>query len=1232
MQDFGLSKVQAIAWAKPKLARLLYFKQAAAKQLFQVTRSIRLKRRDPVLSNYKPILLAMKLTAIILLTACLQVSAKGYAQNVTLTLKDAPLQTVFEQVEKQTNYRFVFTWETLKKSKPVNITVKNVTIAKVLELCFKDQPLTYQLDDKIIVVKEKAASVVSIATDPAPELPFIDVKGRVVNEKGEPVAGVTVTIKGSKTATTTNANGEFTLASIEQNAVLIFSHVSLETFELNVRGKTELAISLRTKVSALGDVTVTVNTGYQQIPKERATGSFEYINTEELNRRVGTDILSRLEGVSPSVLFDRRKLSPTQNSVVPGNIIIRGLSTLTESMKAPLIILNNFPFDGDLNDINPNDIESITILKDAAAASIWGARAGNGVIVLSTKQGKYYQPLKISLNSNITIGEKPDLFYYPRLNSSEFINIETFLFDKGFYNADINNTSTRPAVTPVVEILVRKKAGLITEADANSQIDIFRESDVRNDFDKYVYRSAINQQYALNLNGGSQNTRYSLSGGYDKNLANLNGDSYDRFTLRSDNTIKVNKDLELTLGLMLTSSKNANNSIGHYGSTAYNYRQNKALYPYAQLADSDGNPLAIAKDYRLQYADTAGAGLLLDWKYKPLQELKFINNPTDQQDVVINLGITYRLLNSLEVQMTGQYSKIDQSRNTLFSHESYFTRNLINLYSQIAGNSVKYLVPNDAIIDNFQSRFKSLYGRAQLNFNKNINGRHELNVIGGSEIRERNQSSNLQRTYGYNPDNLTIASIDYLNQYPLYGNRGLSRIPQIASFTKTIDRFISFFTNASYTFNKKYTFSFSGRSDASNLFGVDVNNKWKPLWTIGGSWNISNELFYNIKFMPYLKARVTYGFQGNVNNSLSPYAILSYISANFSIINEPSASIRTPANNDLSWESIRQINAGLDFRLFSDRLSGSVDIYKKVADDLILEATTDPTTGIRSVKTNSAKIQAKGMEVSLTSLNIKMPFIWRTEIGLGVVQNKVLDNLLNNNTTSAQSIVNSGANIRSHIGQSPYPVISYPFAGLDPQNGDPLGYIGKNTSNDYRTIFNQRYDTAALVYHGSAVPTVFGYLNNTFSYKKISLAISISYKLGYYFRRNSISYFALFQNGISHIDYRNRWQNPGDENTTSIPSMVYPASNSRRDDFYANSTVTVLKGDHFRLQFLRLSYDFDRSGYKKLPVKSFKVFVIANNLGILWRANKQKLDPDFDLGNAAFSQPRSFAVGLTANF
>jgi TonB-dependent starch-binding outer membrane protein SusC len=327
------------------------------------------------------------------------------------------------------------------------------------------------------------------------------------------------------------------------------------------------------------------------------------------------------------------------------------------------------------------------------------------------------------------------------------------------------------------------------------------------------------------------------------------------------------------------------------------------------------------------------------------------------------------------------------------------------------------------------------------------------------------------------------------------------------------------------------------------------------------------------------------------------------------------------------------LNLGIDFQSRNNTISGSIELYRKRSSNLIYSTEIDPTTGITNTQSNSASLSGKGVEVNINSINSNRLFKWYTNLSFSHITNKIVDYKLNDQLGTVRNLISqNGLSPDGLKGKPPYSLYSLPFAGLDPNTGDPMGYLGKTISKDYLAILNQRYDTASLVFHGTTLPPYFGFLNNIFECKGISVAVSLSYRFGYYFRKQTINYFNLYRRGVTHPDFAKRWINPGDEMTTTIPSMIYPLSNSRRDDFYAGSSVNVLKGDHIRLQYIKVSYRINKAQWKKLPANNIEFYINVTNIGILWRANKEHLDPDFQGGNTLFPQPKSLAIGLRLNF
>ena len=860
----------------------------------------------------------MKLTTVFLFAACMQVSAKGYTQSITLNKKDAPLQSVFREIEKQSGYQFFYKASLEMEFKNVTVNLVNVTLKQALDQLLKDQGLTYEIVNKTIVVKEKNLTQTSLNNEDIPPPP-IDVHGKVVNEKGEPVEGITVTVKGTKNATATDANGDFTLTGVDEKAILVFSGVNVESYELKVKGNTDLT-TIRLKTKVIEEENVTINTGYQQISKERATGSFSQVDNKLFNRRVSSDVLTRLEGVVPGLLFNRN----TSNNAIS----IRGRSTLFANDK-PLIVVDNFPYFGDINNINPNDVESITVLKDAAAASIWGVQSGNGVIVITTKKGSRNQKLSIEFNSNITTGAKPDVYYDPNfMSSADFIGLEQQLFTHGYYTSQIGNPQY--VISPVVQILADQQAGKITTAEADSKINSLKSLDIRNDLSKYFYRSATQQQYSINMHGGSAYNDYLFTVGYDKNVDNLVGNKNDRLTLRANNNFYPAKGLEINTDLLYTTSSFTSNSqLSNFfpGSGKFAY------YPYAQLADQSGNPLSVVKDWNYSYiTDSAAQAGLLNWKYSPLQEQKIADNTIHVNDIRINAGIKYSIIPGLNISAKYLYEHSLSSAESYYSDSSYYARNLINQYTDFTASNQQGTInpiPIGGILNNSTSELNSHDLRGQLDYTKNWNHLHNVSAIIGGEVTQAiDKSITPSTTYGYNKSNGSFQNVDFANYYSLIPSHNGALIPNALGFSKFTNRYVSYFGTIGYTYNNKYTLFASGRIDKSNLFGVSTNQKSIPLYSSGVAWELNKETFYHWSFLPKIKFRISYGYNGNLDKGATAVTTLIQSSGSH-FFGLPYDIIANPGNAKLRWERDRMINFGIDFGVKNNVLSGNFDYFIK---------------------------------------------------------------------------------------------------------------------------------------------------------------------------------------------------------------------------------------------------------------------------------------------------------------
>lgn len=1031
------------------------------------------------------------------------------------------------------------------------------------------------------------------------------VYGKVVSaQNNAPLVGIKIKLSQGGSITQSALDGSFRVNVSHPTDTIHFYNTGYLPLDIPISSNSPLPllISLMDDIKVMDEIVI--NTGYQAIAKERATGSFSSINKQLFNQQSGPTVLDRLESIANGLYIDRQTNGGSK-------IVIRGLSTI-QGPRAPLIILDDFPYEGNIDNINPNEVENITILKDAAAASIWGTRAGNGVIVITTKKGRYNQPVKVEFSSNILVTQKPGLNYIKDISSADYTGVEKFLYAKGFYTSQL---TAQPwlAVSPVVHLLRQRDIGLITAAQAESGIADIGTHSLRDDMNKYVYKKGFNLQQAITIRGGSKTMNWNLSGGWDHNSNTLDA-NYNRYNFRSGQTFRLTKQLEITTGIDYTQSETGAGRLG-YGALKP-YQGN--LPVYTQLADAGGNALPVIYRYRNAYTDTAGAGKLLDWKWYPLSDYQDIDRVSKLSAILANINVSYKLKNSLGLSFKYQYGNQSIGERTVYGSQSYFARDMVNQFTQLNRSTglLTYRVPKGGVIDNALSSTETHNVRGQVNFSK-IKGIHGIDMIAGAEYRQINNDYRKNRSYGYNPAILGYSSVDYITMYPNFLSGSQSLIPEGSGFSGTLYRYISFFANAAYTYKGRYTLSASARRDASNLFGASGNNRWSPLWSVGAAWDISKEKFYSPLWLPQLKFRASYGSSGNADPLRSAVSVIQY--NNFSQFTQlPTASIAQFSNPGLRWEKVNMLNTAVDFVTKGSRFSGSVEYYYKKGTNLFGTSPVDYTAlAFNTVTKNVASIAGHGWDIALSSRNLSGSLGWTSQLNLNFNKDKVL---VYNLTNKQAANFLSGLAISAVQGKPVYGLYVYKWAGLDPQSGDPRGYVKGAVSKDYFALAGPDVQVTDLTYIGPTLPTTVASLGNTFSYKNISLTFRITGKFGHYFQRSSIDYSALFTNRAGHSDYALRWQQPGDELRTNVPSIPYPA-NANRGVFYRYSEALATKAAFIRLQYITLNY--------ALQKPAIQFYINANNLGLLWRANHFGIDPEYNNG---LPPSINVALGLRAIF
>lgn len=1042
-------------------------------------------------------------------------------------------------------------------------------------------------------------------------------QGVIRDSTGNGIADVNIKIAADGRIIKTDDNGNYKINSNLDKIRVEISHVNYKSLITELSSKDVKKILILSSNTALIDEVLV--SGYHSLHKTRSVGSYETVNKVLLDRTASFDVLSKLEYLTTGTFFDRSEYSFNDNGKpIEPKIFMHGVSTLRKAGlggSKPLVIVDNFPYEGDINLLSPNDIESVTLLKDGAASAIWGARAGNGVIVLTTKKGRFETPLQQEFKASIRMDTKPDLYSHRVISSGDLVSVERFLFEKGYFNGKLTSNS-RPVISPVVELLEANRKRVLDDEALAAGIKPYQHTDVREDMLKYMYRGAALQQYNYLVRGGADKLNGMAQIGYDRSLASLRSDKTNRISSQLSIEAKLNQVVNLSGRLMYNELKNTSALATDF------YSDNGYPFPYLKLKEG-GENLAVPYKYRLSYIDTVGAGNLLDWKYRPLD---YIDEPplvTTSRNLLADLGLQLFLLKGLTADLKYRFNSYDRKKEERYFINTFYARDLINRGTQISNGSLIYNFPYGGVLRQQDGFSKERNFRIQLNYKTDFKG-HSVSAVTGAEWRNKDDGSMGNILYGYNPENLSfVSNIDFSKQYPTFGGLGGNNtIPfNIYPNTDITTNFVSLYGIMDYAFQNRYLLSGSVRRDASNLFGVETNNKWTPLWSIGFGWNLHNEKFFKSSVINFLKLRGSLGYSGNVDNSMSALTTIQYFGYNNWSVPYPMARIVNLPNKELRWEKLRNVNVGIEFSAWNNSFSGSIDYYNKCTFDLFDTKPLDPTSGVSSMVLNAANTKSRGFDANLTLKKNWRDLNWVGNLLFSYNNNWIVKTLTDQQ--SPTSYVLSGG-ISNLPGDMVYSLYAYKWEGLNSE-GKPQGLLNGDKSTAYWDIMGSK-TLDVLQKMGSARPLYFGSFRNTFSYKQFNLSATISYRLKYYFKRRSISYQSLFGKYDGHVDFYDRWKQPGDELLTDVPAMVYPLDDGA-DLFYKDASVLVERGDHIKLQDLRFQYNMTLPSRSK--IKSFVLFIVGEKLGLLWKATKKDINPEY-FGN--IPAPRSISMGATLTF
>lgn len=1165
----------------------------------------------------------MKLTGILLLGFCLHVAAKTASQTISLSGTNLELRQVFQEVEKQTNYSVFYNKNAIEGVKVASIDAKNIPLKEFLEILFQDLPFQFYFNKNTIVISRKSVAndlIRRLEEDFSPQFsPPIKISGTIVGQNNQLLSGATIRVKGKNITTASDDRGYFEL-NAEAPATLIISYVGFQQREYKVNNSDPLSISLMQLESRMDTAEVILNTGYQQLSKERATGSFVHIDNELYNRQVGTDVLSRIYNVTSGLITDPR------GGGNKNELLIRGVSTIN-ALTQPLIVVDNFPYEGDLSSLNPNDVSSITVLKDAAAASIWGVRAGNGVIVVTTKQGKLSTAQNITINNTVTVTQKPDLFYLPVLSSAGMIDVETEQFKKGVYN-DYDDVYPSfnyfPMLPQAVEVLLAaRRKGIADPANdpaVKSTLAEMAAHDIRNDIDKYMLRNAMTRQHFFSISGGNTRYGYYTSVGYDAVQGEDIKNNNNRISINFKNTFRPFKNLELNGGIAYTRTTGEIGGLS-YGSALPGF----GWSVYTRLADKQGNALATPYSLRSPYVDTVNYPGLLDWHYYPLNEINNKTVKTKGTDARVEVNAKYSILDGLmlEGQFQVQQSNLHSTDHMLQKNSSVTDAINKTMYVDDFGNMV-YPHPLGDVISRSGTEFTAWNIRTSLRFDKRWNA-HQLNAFAGIELRESSSETNYDKNYGYDPLTHTYTTVDPLTIFPARPF-GSVKLDGSIDPVSNIARHGSSFINVNYDYQGKYLLLASARMDESNFFGIKANLRKVPLWSVGTGWNMHLENFYNLSWLSALKWKVSYGFTGNTNPGATSHPTFEYLNDAFiayvPLRNILFGKLLTPGNPQLRWERVKVFNVGAEFTFRKERISGSIEYYRKKGLDLLGPVNSDPTSGVTDFWGNRSSILTKGLDITINSNNLAGKLRWQTSLLVSFNKDEVVEYLQKAHTVGLLLSANA-----IKPGEPLSTIYSFRWAGLDPASGEARVFLGDTLS---KAASETQLKESDLVKSGRTTPTCFGSLRNSISYGAFSVSALITYRFGHVFRRPTINYSELLNfSWTAHKDYDQRWQKPGDEKFTNVPAM--PASILPTADIYQFANILIERADCIKLQDVRIDYRLRKQQNHRNLIRDLSVYFVANNLGMIWKANKYGIDPEAYLLNT-FPAQRSFSLGFNITF
>ena len=1156
-------------------------------------------------------------------------NAQVSGQNGAVSIENA-----FKTVEQKTGYSIFYKKELLNTDTKINLENQNDNIQTYLAELTRKTGLKFTVIGKQIIASEIAEMLVS---------------GKILEEGDVPSANAQIVNLDRASSTTTNADGTFNIPAklgdhLQITRGSLTEKVIVESNTLNF--KFESLLNTSSKEAAIEGVLIT---GYQKIDPNQAAAAYTNVNMQNFQRRGNPDIVSSLEGLTPALLV----YSDPSN---PGSKLInlRGVATLSGNTK-PLIVVDGFQYDGDINSINPYEVESITLLKDAASASIYGAKSSNGVIVVTTKKGKKGETV-FRYTTNFSISDKIDLGYaMNRVNSSQLVDIQSVspkrtigtggvLYD---YESEFNDPFNflgnlfSYSTNEVYLLYADFQQGRINEDQLNLRLNMLRGRDNTDDIRKLYLQTPMIQQHNLSASGGGDLFKYRTSLNYTKEYGNISGSENNKGIFDFVMESKLTPKLTLELQTNFTLQDNKLTPIDFYSDNPNDLSNVFKISSYQKLYGANGEALSVYKPYNTDATNSYGGKTpyeiqrlkelgLFDETFRPVNDFNKYSNTTENWISRIQGMFTYKVSRDINLKFGGQYSKSSNTNIRIAdgdSNEMYSLLNNTTSLLETTGNIRQALLPLGGRKIESKTDITNYLLRLQADYDKKF-GDHYINAIIGGEVQRNHNVGSVTDLFGYNRDSNTFIQADKLRAatfvFDVYNPGGYSF--GVNFFDELIDlddRFVSMYANANYSYKNKYVLTGSARIDQSNFFGTDPQYRFKPFWSVAAKWRAGAEKFLGDGART-IDLRASYGVNGNIANRFGPYDVGRIVQSSVTDYNT-GLSIDNYKVADLRWERTNILNLGADISIFNKRMNLALDYYKKDSHDLLSIVASDPTLGAPTLIRNSASIINNGYEASFTSRNIENEnFSWSTQANFRYNKGEVTEAYTDK--TAVFTILGQVQNIK---GYEPNSLLVLDYAGVDNQG---FGLIRKKDGSLVRldqNSFNVQFSPDDLVSGGTTLPKYTASLNNTVNYKGFGLSFMFVYQGGFSLIKDSYNGESLLDEiSLVNADAANAWQNPGDELFTDIPRI----SSTQPYSYAKYSTKNVIDGDFIRLRDVILSYTIPQQMSKSFGFSEFTLNLRANNL-YLWTKNKEGIDPEsHGIGFRYYKTPKTVSLGLNVSF